>query len=883
MKKLDRDLGLVSIIAIAIGSMIGGGIFILPGLAAKYTGASLWLAYLISGCLIIPAALSQSEMATAMPKAGGVYVFVDRSMGPMFGTIAGIGTWLAMMLKASFALVGIGTYLSVFSSLPIIPVALVLLCGIAVLNIFGVKKVGKAQIVVVVLCLISLAALSIRGTGQLDMSHFQQAFPNGGMGLLSATGLVFISYAGVTKIASVAEEIKQPERNLPLAMLISLFLMMALYSFVSFVLVGVLPLKGSTAALSLAGNERPIALLAQHLYGNAGAISISVIAAIALASMANAGLLAASRYPLAMSRDAMIPSIFNMISERYVTPIFSIFFTAACMAVVILFLPVVKIAKLASGMQVMLFMAINVAIIIFRESHPQWYTPKFRSPLYPFIQVFGIVGSLILLAMLGLFVLVGTACLMLTGVLWYFYYARHKTRRRGALQKVRSKPKTLGQEEQEERHEEVIPAEMVIPLTEGEVSPESLLELGSAFGVQKISVVHLIELPDQTFLSAVAPEENAHQKALQRRLQLMSERMGLQSNIDFLLSHDRRHALYDYTKQSGATWCLIEFGRKNTFRQMRRSLGWLTSHLPCNLAIYRNEGIRVTQKILVLAEPGPEDKYQIDISNKVAELYDAEITLLSVLPENAERGQLISYRDYHDKLTHLCTTQRVQSQILQGNSITSVIEESISYDLLIIGFPHGQQADAYLHTEHDQIFERAACSVLSLKHPHPKLLSQNLVMQQESEQTRQLSELFDARTIRLQLDVKNKAELFDELSQIFSKVTDISDELLKEEFDWRERQDNTAWDNGVALPHATVEGLTRPYIGVFLLKNPILFDKESEQETDIVVCTINSVTERSSHLRLHTEITKLFSQTEFTGALKAANDTDEVLRLLRTS
>ena len=151
MKKLDRDLGLVSIIAIAIGSMIGGGIFILPGLAAKYTGASLWLAYLISGCLIIPAALSQSEMATAMPKAGGVYVFVDRSMGPMFGTIAGIGTWLAMMLKASFALVGIGTYLSVFSSLPIIPVALVLLCGIAVLNIFGVKKVGKAQIVVVVL------------------------------------------------------------------------------------------------------------------------------------------------------------------------------------------------------------------------------------------------------------------------------------------------------------------------------------------------------------------------------------------------------------------------------------------------------------------------------------------------------------------------------------------------------------------------------------------------------------------------------------------------------------------------------------------------------------------------------------------------------------
>ena len=94
--------------------MLGSGIFVLPGIAAGKTGPSVWLAYLLAAIFILPAALSKSELATAMPSSGGTYVYIERTFGPLLGTISGIGLWLSLLLKSSFALVGFGAYLSVF-------------------------------------------------------------------------------------------------------------------------------------------------------------------------------------------------------------------------------------------------------------------------------------------------------------------------------------------------------------------------------------------------------------------------------------------------------------------------------------------------------------------------------------------------------------------------------------------------------------------------------------------------------------------------------------------------------------------------------------------------------------------------------------------------
>lgn len=113
-EKLRKELGLFDGIAISTGAMFSSGFFLLPGLAAAQTGPSVPLAYLVAGLFILPAMIAVAELATAMPRAGGAYYFLDRALGPLVGTVGGLGTWLALVLKSSFALVGMGAYLAIY-------------------------------------------------------------------------------------------------------------------------------------------------------------------------------------------------------------------------------------------------------------------------------------------------------------------------------------------------------------------------------------------------------------------------------------------------------------------------------------------------------------------------------------------------------------------------------------------------------------------------------------------------------------------------------------------------------------------------------------------------------------------------------------------------
>ena len=173
MGQLERKLGLFSVVAICLGAALGSGIFVLPGLASNLTGGSVWLAYLAAGFCVLPAAVSKSELATAMPTSGGTYVYIERTFGPWAGTIAGLGLWSSLILKSSFALLGFGAYLSAFTSLPLQYAAIVLLSLIVLLNVVGVGKLSKAVIFVVFCIVVSLTALSIGGVFYFDSQNLQ--------------------------------------------------------------------------------------------------------------------------------------------------------------------------------------------------------------------------------------------------------------------------------------------------------------------------------------------------------------------------------------------------------------------------------------------------------------------------------------------------------------------------------------------------------------------------------------------------------------------------------------------------------------------------------------------------------------------------------------
>ena len=188
MKKLNRTLTLPAIIAISIAGMLGG-VFVIPGIATAYTGSSLWLAFLIAALSILPAVLSKSELATAMPKSGGAYVFIERALGPLMGTISGIGLWISLLLKSSFALVVLSAYLLVVVNIPTIDlkyISVLFLVVIMLLNIVGVKKVGKAQLIIVIASIASLIALIFIGLPQIDRNTLRPFLYDGNMGFISA-------------------------------------------------------------------------------------------------------------------------------------------------------------------------------------------------------------------------------------------------------------------------------------------------------------------------------------------------------------------------------------------------------------------------------------------------------------------------------------------------------------------------------------------------------------------------------------------------------------------------------------------------------------------------------------------------------------------------
>ena len=424
---LKKELKLLDVFAIATGTTLSGGFFLLPGLAAQEAGSALILAYIIAAVPLIPAMFSIIELATAMPRAGGIYYFLDRALGPLFGTIGGMGTWFALILKVAFALIGMGAYISLFiPGLPITPIAVGFALLLGILNAFGAKKSGNLQILLLIGLLSIIAIFLAGGLPEINYSHFEGFFDSGMDSIFATAGLVYISYAGLAKVASLSEEVVNPDRNLTVGIIIALGVSILIYILGTSIMVGVLPIK------ELAGNLTPVASAARTFLGEFGVAILSVAALLAFISVANAGILSASRYPMAMSRDNILPIIFKKLDTRSI-PIFSLIFTIISIIVFLVLLDPTRIAKLASAFQLLMFGLVCFAVIVMRESKIESYDAGYKSPFYPWTQILGIAAPLFLIFKMGFLSIAFSTGLILIGILWYIYYAKNKVKRSGAI------------------------------------------------------------------------------------------------------------------------------------------------------------------------------------------------------------------------------------------------------------------------------------------------------------------------------------------------------------------------------------------------------------------------------------------------------------------
>ncbi len=718
MKKLERTLSLPGAIAVSIGGMLSG-IFVLPGLAVGITGSSVWLAFLVAALCILPAVLSKSELGTAMPKSGGTYVYIERAFGPLFGTIAGIGLWLSLLLKSAFSLVGLSAYLYVVVNIDEAyarAIALLALLLIFLLNVFGLKKVEKTQLFIVSVSIISLIVIIVLGFNSFDTKLTEPVFTDGANGFVAGVAFLYISYAGVTKIAAIAGEIKNPAKNLPLTMIISLFLITTIYCFVALALVG------NVEASILATDIKPIHTLFQNIGGDTFGLIAGVVGVLTLMSMANSGVLASSRFPFAMSQDGLLPSYLAGINSRFMTPVSAILTTSTLIALAIIFLDVVKIAKLASAFKVLMFIFNELTVIVLRETNAQWYKPSFKSPLYPWVQAFGIVSGIVLLAFLGFMPVVSVLGVVVLGFLIFLVYGS-KSDRSGVASsygifssffKGASKIREYSDESEDAEGVISTDAEVVVPLLGEETAPEMLVEMAAAIKSRnKVQAFDVTEVPNQTDAS-VFMQESPESTSLKRRIKRLSDSKNLSVGFDAVVTYELSQTINRLSSQETCKWLVMGWrARPNSGIFISNPIGWLLANINSNLALYKDNGVRYIGKVVLALRPGRKDKNFIGIANSVCKHFGATLTLLHVIPQRSRTTETIKHRS-EEKLKQ--SKVKATVEVVKSDSPVETISEiSASYDLLILGTPEKDNWIKVLFGGgKDKFTERAACSVLRI-------------------------------------------------------------------------------------------------------------------------------------------------------------------------
>lgn len=424
---INKSLGLADVFSISAGAMISSGIFILPGIAFGRIGPAVFLVYLLAGVCALVGALATIELATAMPLAGGIYFYTGRSLGPLAGTVSGLLNWSAISLKSAFAIFGMSEVIHQFTGINL------LLCGVAItllfllINMIGTKEAAVAQIVMVVMLFAAMGTYILLGLPELRLTRFQPFFTNKQTvtALFTEAAFVFVAFGGLLDVASISEEVKNPRRNLPLGMISAVIAVTVIYVLTLIVTVGVMEPQHLTASLT------PLADAARIYYGGIGFGVITFGALMAFVTTANAGVMAAARFPYAMGRDQLIPAFFSRTWGKRKMPLPALLVTGTVM-IAVQFLPLEKLVSVASTVIMLSFILTNLAVIILRESRLQNYRPTFHVPFYPITQIAAIIIFGLLIIELGPEAVKIAMAIVCLGLILYFSFGR-KIRQEFAL------------------------------------------------------------------------------------------------------------------------------------------------------------------------------------------------------------------------------------------------------------------------------------------------------------------------------------------------------------------------------------------------------------------------------------------------------------------
>jgi basic amino acid/polyamine antiporter, APA family len=448
--RLRRVLGPVQLTALGVGCIIGAGIFVLTGLAANlYAGPGLALSFVAAGIGCALAALCYAEFASTVPVAGSAYTYAYATLGELFAWIIGWDLVLEYAVASSVVAHGWSHYLLSFLGLfgiklpavitagPIdidstthawvmtgawfnLPAAAIVLL-VTVVLVIGIRESARFNAAMVLLKLAVVAFVIVVGARYVKVENWQPFLPYGVSGVLTGAAYIFFAYVGFDSVSTHAEEAKNPQRDVPIGIIVSLTLCTILYILVAGVLTGMVPYKEINI-------DAPVAH-AFARYGLDGAVFfISLGAIVGITSVLLVLMLSQARVLLAMARDGLIPrDFFSAVHPRFRTPHKATILTGVLVALVAALFPLKILADLVNIGTLMAFVIVCAAVLVMRRTHPDLPRP-FRTPLVPLVPILGMLSNLLMMLYLGwhnwlrLFVWLAVGM-----VIYWFYGRRHST------------------------------------------------------------------------------------------------------------------------------------------------------------------------------------------------------------------------------------------------------------------------------------------------------------------------------------------------------------------------------------------------------------------------------------------------------------------------
>lgn len=721
--ELSREMGVLSATMIGVGAMIGAGIFVLTGIAAGTAGPGLMLVFFLNGIVTTFTAMAYAELGSAIPEAGGGYLWIKHSLPSINGFLSGWMSWFAHAVAGSLYALGFGAYfgllietyhLSIFGlsgSLLAKFLAVVIAIVFIYINFRGASETGSIANIVGFIKIAILGVFIFSGLYSIYYNpgwfqNFNPFLPNGFGGVFMAMGLTFIAFEGYEVIAQTAEEVKNPKKNIPRAIFYSLIIVIPIYLLVALVSIGAL--HTDIPSWQFLGQHKELGLIeAAKQFMPFGTFLLLIAGLVSTMSALNATTFSSTRVSFAMGRDFNLPGIFSKVHPVNRTPYSALFISGALIIIIAVSLPIEDVASAADIMFLLLFIQVNIAVIVIRNKFGKELEYGYKIPFFPIIPILGIISQLFLAIYMFKFSPLGWYVTLIwigIGFIVYFGYSVKKEKiEKGKLARY------------------ISPGDYRIVVSLSHLkSVKPLITIGAGLARaqgNEIVALHVIAIPQQTFLETGNQFIKESQPIFDTAISTGKD-LGVSVNKKNVASHNIPEAILDVAK-SGKCNLILLGGTESVFRgKIKQSIPQiLMRSSDCDVGVFFPKNFKDVKKILVPLGLG-EHSHRVELASNLADFFNARMTIFTVV--NDEESVKLA-KNMHDEAIKL-SKKEVDHEIKVAVSIEDVIlQKSKNYDLCIIG-PSTEWIlhDMLFGSLPDKIIKESNCSVLIIKHPEQR-------------------------------------------------------------------------------------------------------------------------------------------------------------------